>query len=324
MGRGADFIDIVKVFLYLQPSILLLSIPMAILIAAFLTYGRMSTDSEIVVLKGSGMSFWGMSKTAVTLSALCFLIVSFVSLYLLPRGMYSLKKILQETIIKKASMTLEEESFSDVFKGTVIFVKDILSKDKLKGIFVYKEVNSSVDDPMIIVAEKGIINANPEEGLIKLSMKNGLIHSYKKNSSSEILFSEYDFVLTSGIKSVSSRNPEEIKTMDLWKGRGENISWAIELNRRLVLPFACLIFGVLGPALSVRVGKIGRLGSFSLSLLILIFYYMFMILGEGLAESGKISTFLGGWVPNMSFGAVAALYFYLAYRDRSIGHRINQ
>ena len=318
MGKGADFIDIAKVFLYLQPSILLLSIPMSILIAAFITYGRMSTDGEIVVLKGSGMSFWGISKAAIMLSALCFFIVFFISLYLLPRGMHSLKKVLQETIIKKASMTLEEETFSDVFKDTVIFVKDIPSKDKLKGIFVFKDANKSVDEPMVIVAEKGVINANPEEGLIKLSMKKGMIHTFKKNSSSEISFAEYDFVLTSGIESASSRNPDEIKTMDLWKGRGENILWSIELNRRIVLPFACLIFGILAPAFSIKAGKIGRLGSFSLSMGLLIFYYMLLILGEGLAESGKISTFLGGWAANMFFGAVAVLFYYIAYRDKSI------
>src|SRR4030065_643214 len=52
MGKGVELIDIVKVFLFLQPSILLLAIPMAILIAVFLTYGRMTTDNEVIVLKG--------------------------------------------------------------------------------------------------------------------------------------------------------------------------------------------------------------------------------------------------------------------------------
>jgi lipopolysaccharide export system permease protein len=290
MGKGADLVDVAKIFVYLQPSILLLSIPMAILITIFLTYGRMATDSETIVLKANGMSFIGISRAAVTLSIACFLLLLLLSLYVLPRSMYAFKNTLHETIVKKASMTFEAGTFSDVFKGTVIFVKETPAKDELRGIFVYREADKTVDDPVVIVAEKGFISSNPEEGLIKLNMNNGLIHTYKGNSSSEISFSEFDFVLTSGIDTMKKIRPNEIKTLKLWQGRKDTVSWDIELNRRFALPFACLIFGILGPALSSKVGKIGRLGGFSLSLTILIFYYMLLVLGEGLAESGKISS----------------------------------
>ena len=318
MGKGADLLDIVKIYLYLQPSIMLLSLPMAILISIFLTYGRMSTDSEIIVLKGSGMSFWGISRAAVTLSLLCSLGLLFVSLYLLPLSMRSFKYTLHETIVKKASMTLEAESFSDVFKGTVIYVKEIPSEDKFRGIFVYREGVKSIDKPLIIVAENGVITSHPEEGLIKLSMNNGLVHTFAEKSSSEMSFSKYDFILTSGIESDERIKPEEIKTMDLWKGRKGNISWAIELNRRFALPFACLLFGLLGPALSNRIGKIGRLGGFSLSLGILILYYMLIVLGEGLAESGYVAPSLGGWAPNLIFGAITFFFVYIAYKDKPL------
>lgn len=318
MGKGADFGDIVKLFLYLQPSILLLSVPMAILITSFLTYGRMATDSETVVLKASGFSLFGISKAAIMLSFICFSFLLVISLYLLPRSMYSFKHTLHETIVKKASMTLEAGTFSDVFKGTVIFIKDIVANDEFRGIFIYSKTDSPVDSPLVIVAEKGKVSSNPAEGIINLSMKNGLIHSFKGESSSEITFSEYDFILTSGVESIKEIKPEEIKTTDLWNGRKGKVSWEIELNRRFAMPFACLIFGILGPALSSKVGKIGRLGGFSFSLAILILYYILLIMGEGLAESGKLSSFLGVWIPNMFFGIVACIFFYFAYKDRPL------
>jgi lipopolysaccharide export system permease protein len=316
MGKGADLIDIIKIFLYLQPSLLLLSIPMAILIAIFLTYGRMSTDNETVVLKATGMSFPGIAKASITLAVVCSLILLFVSLYLLPRSMHSFRHTLHETIVKKASMTFEEETFSDMFKGTVIFVKDIPAKDEFRGIFVYRDADSSSDKSIVIVAESGVIRSSPDDGLIKLNMSNGLIHTFKDNSSSEITFSEYDFILTSGIQPINKIKPEEIKTLALWKERKEKPKLAIELNRRLALPFACLIFGILGPALSNKIGKVGRLGGFSLSLSILICYYTILIMGEGLAKTGKISPFAGGWAPNILFGVIALSMFFIAYKDR--------
>jgi len=318
MGKGADLIDIVKLFLYMQPSILLLSVPMAILIAIFLTYGRMSTDNETVVMKASGMSFLGISRSAIMLSTACFVLLLFVSLYLLPRGTQSFKHTLHETIVKKASLTFEEGTFSDAFRDTVIYVKEMYSKDRFRGIFVYQEADSSLKYPVAIVAESGEISSNVEEGLVTISMNNGLIHTVTDERSTEITFSKYDFLLTTGVESMAQAKPDEVKTLDLWNKYNESVSLAVELQRRLALPFACLIFGMLGPAFSNRVGKIGRLGGFSLSLMILIVYYILLVMGEGLSKSGKVSPFFGGWIPNIVFGIIAMAIFYYTYKDKPI------
>ncbi|RJQ51682.1 MAG: LPS export ABC transporter permease LptF [Nitrospiraceae bacterium] len=318
MGRGAEIKDIVKIFIYLQPSILLLSVPMALLIAIFLVYGRMSTDSEVIVLKGCGMSFFGISGAAVALSVLFSLILLYVSLYLLPIGMVSFKKTLYETIVRKASMTFEEETFSDVFKGNVIYVKEVPSINEFRGIFVYRDADGAVKDPLVIVAEKGTFRTSPEEGLIKLTMNNGLIHTFSETSSSEITFSQYDLVLASGLETDEKSKPEEIKTLDLWKGRNDLPPWAVELHRRVALPFACIIFGILGPALSSRMGKVGRLGGLSLSLGVLVFYYLLLIVGESFVKAGKVPAFWGAWTPNIFFGLIAGIFFFRAYKDRPV------
>lgn len=318
MGKGADLLDIFKIFLYIQPSILLLSVPMAILITIFLTYGRMAADNEIIALKSMGMTFLELSRAAFTISTISFIVLLFVSLYLLPRSTQALNHTLHQTIVKKASMTLEAESFSDVFKGTVIFIKEIPSKNTFNGIFVYRDAEKAEDNPFAIVAEKGLMSSDPDAGLIKLRMKNGSIHSYKKKSSSEISFSEYDFILTTGIEASKDEKPDEISTSSLWEGRKTNLSWAIELNKRLALPFACLIFGLLASSLSYKTGKIGRLGGFSISLAIIILYYLFLIMGEGLAKSGGLTPILGGWIPNIFFSAISAVFVYIAHIDKPI------
>jgi lipopolysaccharide export system permease protein len=316
MSRGMELADIIKVFLFLQPSILLLSIPMAILISIFLTYGRMSSDNEIVILKGCGMSLLSISRPAIVFSIAGFLILSFLSIYILPKSVHSFKKTVYETIAKKASMIIEEETFSTVFKGTVIFVKEMFPGDRFKGIFVYRE--GDTEKPLVIVAEEGSISSNPEEGIINLSMRNGMIHTYTEKSSSEASFSEYNFTLTSSEQYKMELKPQERGIIELWNGRNKSILWMVELNRRLTIPFACLIFGLLGPALSTRMGKTGRLGGFSFSLCVLISYYVLMIFMEGLVKAKEVSPFLGGWTPNIVFGTLALIFFYIAYKDQPI------
>jgi lipopolysaccharide export system permease protein len=316
MGKGADFIDIAKVFLYLQPSIFLLAVPIAILIAVFLTYGRMSTDNELIVLKGSGMSFWSISGPAIILSMAGFLLLLLISTYVLPKSILAFKKTLYETIVKKASVTINEETFSRVFKGTVIYIKEMESEDRFRGIFVYRKGDTK--EPLIIIAEEGAIHANPEEGALKLSMRNGVVHTFGEKSSSEAKFADYDFVLTTVIKPQKELKPAERGMLELWKGRQRGVKWMVELNRRLAIPFACLIFGFLGPAFCTRIGKTGRLGGFSFSLSILIFYYVLLIMGESLAKAQRIPPFWGGWIPNIIFGSLAVIFFYMASKDRPI------
>ncbi|MBI4680200.1 MAG: LptF/LptG family permease [Nitrospirae bacterium] len=268
LGKGVTIADIAKIFLFLEPSILLLSIPMAILTAVFLTYGRMSADNEVVVLKASGMNLWSISRPAVTLSVIGFIILLFISVYVLPRSMQSFKKTIQESIIKRASMTFDEGAFSTVFKQTVLFVKEILPGDRFRGIFIYREGNTRT--PLVIIAESGEIYSNPKEGVINLNMHNGVIHTFGEKSSSEVNFAEYSFVLISVVEDESKIKPSEIGMIDLWKQKGQSVLLDVELNRRLAIPFASLIFGFLGPALATRIGRTGRMGGFSLSLIILI------------------------------------------------------
>jgi len=320
MGRGTETEDVIRVFLYLQPSILLLSIPMGLLIAIFLTYGRMHTDNEVVALKNSGLGFWGISRAPVTLSLLSLLVMLFLSLYLSPKGMSSFKRTLYETIARKASAVFEEESFSKVFKDTVIYIKEIPTKGRFKGIFIYKEGNGAIplEGSAVISAEEGKIITSPEEGLIKFVLHNGLIHTLTRNGASEISFSVYDFILSIGGDPKKHIRPNEIETSRLWYGRKENMLWDVEFHRRFAIPFACLIFGILGPSLSMRMGRIGRLGGLSFSLAVLILYYALLVATEGLAKAGRIPIFLGEWASNIIFGIVAVIFLLRAYRDRPI------
>lgn len=320
MWKGTDIKDIIKVFVYLQPSILLLAIPMALLISVFLTYGRMLSDNEVVILKNSGMSFLSISRSPLLLSLFSLVLMLFLSLYLTPKGMQAFKKTLYETIARKALMVIEKESFSRVFKDTVIYINEMPSKGIFKGVFVYREgiESKGLARPVVITATDGEIISNPEEGIIKLILHNGTIHTETRDGTSEVSFTEYDFILSTGVEPRKRIKPTEIDTISLWHGRKDKAEWDVEFNRRFAIPFACLIFGILGPAISIRMGNIGRLGGLSFSLFILLIYYALLIATEGLAKAGRIPIPMGEWIPNIIFLAIAMIFFINSYSDRPV------
>jgi lipopolysaccharide export system permease protein len=81
--------------------------------------------------------------------------------------------------------------------------------------------------------------------------------------------------------------------------------YSVEYHKKYAIPFACIIFMMIGAPLAVRFprGGVGMViaGSFT----IFGIYYMSLIGGESLGDRGVIAPFWGPWAPNLLFGAIA-------------------
>src|SRR4030066_434249 len=58
VSRGVNLSQILMLLLFISPSFLIFTIPMSVLLAILLAFGRLSTDSEITALKASGISLY--------------------------------------------------------------------------------------------------------------------------------------------------------------------------------------------------------------------------------------------------------------------------
>ncbi|MEI7816060.1 MAG: LptF/LptG family permease [Desulfuromonadales bacterium] len=65
VSRGVPLADVSRMILYLIPSFLVFTIPMAFLLAVLLAFGRLSADNEIVVIKASGISLFQVMPPVV-------------------------------------------------------------------------------------------------------------------------------------------------------------------------------------------------------------------------------------------------------------------
>jgi lipopolysaccharide export system permease protein len=82
----------------------------------------------------------------------------------------------------------------------------------------------------------------------------------------------------------------------------------LEYHRRLALPWACFIFGLVGMPLGMQNRRSGRSAGFAVSIGIFLLYYMLLSLGTGIAEKGTVSIAVGVWLPN---AVLLALGIYL-------------
>ena len=100
----------------------------------------------------------------------------------------------------------------------------------------------------------------------------------------------------------------------------ENYNLAhVEIHKKFAIPCACLVFGVLGLPLGITNRRGGKSSGFSLSVVIILVYYIMLNNGEQLAATGKLQPWIAMWTPNI---LLLAMGIYLLGRaNREAGTR---
>ena len=110
------------------------------------------------------------------------------------------------------------------------------------------------------------------------------------------------------VKNLRARKSEV--ELDLRRRAREWRSHWVEIHKKFSLPFVCFIFVLVGIPLGISTKKGGRTSGFTISLIIILLYYILITAGEKNAMEGHISPFLGMWGPNILF-TFAGLYLFV-------------
>jgi lipopolysaccharide export system permease protein len=96
--------------------------------------------------------------------------------------------------------------------------------------------------------------------------------------------------------------------------------YRVEIHKKYSIPFACIIFVLIGSPLAVRVGRSGMNMAIGLSILVFLVYYICLIGGEKLADRQFVSPMVAMWLPNVIFGIAAVFFIRLASAEYNIAH----
>jgi lipopolysaccharide export system permease protein len=330
VNRSVPVFQIAKLFAYILPTFLEVTVPMALLLAVLLSFGRLSADSEIVALKTSGISLYQMVVPVIAFTLLVTLLALLLALYARPWGNSNLKKSLYEIAKTRASAGLRERVFNDDFAGLVIYVEHIEPPgDQLAGILI-----ADARDPNqrnTVLARNGFLVGNEEAHTVTLRLLDGSIHTFLPGEKSyhKTDFTTYDVSLNLGVAlarfSQREKDAQEMTLSELRdvivqraaSGRPVNAE-LVELHRKFSLPFACLVFGLVGVPLGVQPVRAVRSRSFSVSLALIFVYYLLLTAGEAMAEKGILPALVALWIPNVVFAALGVVLFVAAAREHSL------
>ncbi len=102
--------------------------------------------------------------------------------------------------------------------------------------------------------------------------------------------------------------------------RLEQNRFEVEIQKKYSIPFACLVFVLLGVPLGLSSRRANTGISLAVSLLFILVYYFFLITGENLADKGQTPAWVAMWAPNIAMGALGV---HLIFRSLREGHPIS-
>lgn len=315
--KGVPLGDVLRMISYLLPSFLQVTIPMAFLLAILLAFGRLSGDSEIIAMKASGISLYGMLPPVLLLSVLTYLVGAFISVYAVPMGNSAFKDLLVQVVENRVSLGIKEKVFNDDFPGIVIYCDRYDDRTQtMTGIIIQDERDAT--EPSTIMASRGAIQAVPGSRAIRLHLDSGSIHrTVGREGYRLVQFRDYDLHVNLNQASQSiNRNELDMSMAELqanWKSsafdRKRRLEMRLEYQRRFALPFACLIFSLVGVPLGIQNQRSGKAAGFAVSIFLLLVYYILLSAGKTLGMRALLTPFLAAWVPNLIF-VIFGIYLF--------------
>lgn len=331
VNRGVPVLEVLKVFSYILPAFLEVTVPMALLLACLMACGRLSADSEFVAMKACGLSLYQFARPFAAIAAAVWLLSTFLAVHVRPLGNSGLKASIFELARTRASAGLKEHVFNDDFKGLVIYVDAIEPPgNELRRILISDRRDP--DQHNTVIARRGLLVPDEDARTLDLRLFEGTIFT---NADGDTNFHKTDFgsydvsldlVEALGQLDRSEKDPAEMTLPELGDrirqldaAGGKSRKERVELMRRFSVPFASLVFTLLAIPLGLQPVRAVRSRGLALSLGIILLYYVLLSAAETLATQGRAPVGIALWTPNIVLGLLGIVLFRRAARERPLG-----
>ncbi len=329
ISRGADLSTVLRVFLFLLPSIFALTIPMAFLLGILLAFGRLASDSEIVALRASGISPASLLRPVVLLALLTGGLTLYDMAVALPEANQAHRQIVFTLLVNRFRTAVKPRVFTDdLLPGKMtLYISDIPTDSGLwHDVFIYDAIDPQ--KPRVILARSGRLVIDEARKSIEMHLENGTIHSIEREKPDEydlrrfsiadlpLPFEQFfpQLTLTKGDREMTlgelSAKIAELRAQGKWEPR-----YAVQWHKNFAIPAACLVFGLLGLGLSLGSKKEARSAAFGLSIAVIFIYYVLIRLGEQAGDTGLVPPFVSMWGANIVLGVVAIGLLVLNHRE---------
>jgi LPS export ABC transporter permease LptG/LPS export ABC transporter permease LptF len=306
----------------LMPSFLILTLPMALLVATLFACRRLVCDLEADALRMSGVSPLRLFRPFLVAALIVTMAVGCLTLFVTSWAYGALQRQVVTILRARTTIGITERTFSASFPQFLLYVEAVHAEAGLKGLVISDERDPK--GPRIIVAREGRFLEQAANGGIRLRLIDGAIAEKDRDDSQRFRQTHFGLMdmnlpFDSPQKAMSTleQRERELPLFALFRrakpqpqegqrpAAGDRVvPVSVELHKRFALPLVSLVFVLVGYPLCIRSQRGGRGVAFAGCLGVVVFYYVLFTSLERVALRGQLPAGLAIWIPNALFGIV--------------------
>ena len=285
------------------PGMLQLVIPFAFYVSIFLSFGRLYSNQEMIILQSAGMNNIRLLQWLAPGITVLALLVAITALSLNPAARLALEDALDDAQQKLGLSALRPGTFRITEGGDLVTYSEGLSDDEqeILNVFIRKQLSSGKH--MTIWAAKGRRGEPEADGHQQLSLIDGRRYTGIPGQADFEVMSFQTFHLKIPTEEVTRdlRDVETVATLSL----DQTPEHRAEFHWRIGLPIFFVIISLLAISKAQVKPRHGRFARLAPGLLWVIAYYLLLIANRWCMTEGLLLSALGYWPVHLAFGLVA-------------------
>lgn len=316
---GASAWAVFRILVLAMPSIIIVTFPMSVLLGSLMAFGRLSSSSELIVMRSGGQNFVRLAMP-VFIAAFFISVVSMVfNEYVVPRANNAYNRIINEEVKHNVApatqdhIVIKNVSGSDI--SSLMYARQYNAETKMLTDITVQEFENDVL-ARVEKAEWADWNGT------KWVMHDGIIYDLSGGDGSErtMTFTHQALPITQRPDRISASQKdademtirelrEQIKILD--ENAVNTNKLKVEMYNRFSLPLASLVCAIVGAPLGMQKQRGSSSIGFGISVVVIFIYYTIMTLGNALGNGGRIPPYFAAFLPDIVCGIAG---IYLVYR----------
>lgn len=322
--ENAPLAEVGKLVLFKIPSFFDIVIPVSLLFASLLSFGRLSSDGEIIAMRSSGISLFHIAGPLLSFAFFLTLGSLLFSFSLTPWCNQHYKKTYRKIILQRPTIQVKERIITSL-KERKLYTYHINRKNYQMQEIVLYEFPSEVNYifPQITLAQQGKF----EEEILKLRK----VTFYRFRNNYRIYrrgrFDSQTIYLTPQVPEEAAVK-KSTSELSLWeigqklnsektkpKPDEEKIrKLAVNFHGRIAIPLATFLMGLIAVPLAIKIKREEKSINLGISLVIVVAYYVLFLTGRFLGRGGLLPPYLAMWLPNILLSA-AGIWLSTRYTE---------
>ncbi|MFO1513382.1 MAG: LptF/LptG family permease [Verrucomicrobiota bacterium] len=327
----------------LIPFVWVFALPMGMLTATLLVFGRFSADQELTAARAGGISLLSLTTPILILSLLLCALSAWVNMDLGPNSRERYKDLLAKFQAEISTGLLPEGRYIRDVPGYMIYVGKNRS-GTLEDVMVYV-LGNSTNLPSTLIAPRGQLTVDITNRSVVLQLFDAtgvlfqgdhgmpvagadLSYEYKlpglerrKASMRDLSFRELrtelhdiEQQLSQPLELVKPSDPKAREKREAVQDQLRDLTSPVrvQLHRQVAFSFACFGFTLIGIPLGIRVHRRETNVGFAIAIILVMIYYGGIMLGLSLDKRPEFLPHLILWVPNFLFQVVGAVLLWRA------------